>query len=169
MSWEGAVDQAITAETASFAAFYEANYATVRRAAVAFCGDREVALDAAQESFARAYARWKRLAHKTWAPAWVMTTALNVCRRTMKRRQQTVRFEESAHGGRSPADVERVDVLRALRRLPPRRRLAAVLFYIGDFSINEVASAMGVSDGAVKAHLVIARRELREEMERARD
>lgn len=158
------VDQAITVETAGFVSFYEANYPTVRRAATAFCGDREVGVDASQESFARAYARWGRLARKPWAAAWVTTTALNICKRAMK--HQHVPLDERAPAQQQGTEVERIDVLRALRRLPPRRRMAAVLFYIGDFSISDVASAMGVSEGAVKAHLVLARRALREEMAR---
>jgi RNA polymerase sigma-70 factor (ECF subfamily) len=164
MSWDGTVDEAITAETAAFVSFYEANYPTVGRAATAFCGDREVGGDASQESFARAYARWGRLSRKPWAAAWVTTTALNICKRALK--HQHVPLDDRAQPHQPAVDAERVDVLRALRRLPARRRMAAVLFYIGDFSISDVAAAMGISEGAVKAHLVLARRELREEMAR---
>ncbi|HEY7873619.1 MAG TPA: sigma-70 family RNA polymerase sigma factor, partial [Actinomycetota bacterium] len=153
----------------SFVSFYEANHDKVRRAAVAFCGDRDVAADAAQESFARAYARWRRLSRKPWAAAWVMTTALNVCKRSARSKQATVPLGPHEHTGQPVPEVERVDVARALRRLPPRRRAASVLFYIGDLPISDVAAAMRLSEGAVKAHLVLARRELRKEMERSHD
>ena len=166
MSWEGTLGQPITAEAEGFASFYRANYELVHRAAVAFCGDREVAVDATQESFARAYARWARLAKKPWAGAWVVTTALNVCRRSLRRARPT----EAMPAGRSAeaGSVDRVDLLRALRRLPHRRRQAAVLFYIGDYSVADVAHAMSISEGAVKAHLSLARAELRKEMDKGR-
>jgi RNA polymerase sigma-70 factor (ECF subfamily) len=164
MSWEGALVKPITAEADAFASFYRSNYEAVHRAAVAFCGDREIAIDATQESFARAYARWNKLCRKSWAGAWVVTTALNVCRRSL--RTARPRHELPPPHAADDAGLERVDLLRALRRLPHRRRLAAVLFYIGDYSIADVARAMGISEGAVKAHLSIARGELRKEMGR---
>lgn len=70
----------------NFDEFCEAEYASVYRAAFAFTGDREVALDATQEAFSRAFARWNRLSRAQWAGGWVMTTALNLCRGPRLRR-----------------------------------------------------------------------------------
>ena len=63
----------------NFDEFCEAEYGGVYRAAFAFTGDREAALDATQEAFSRAFARWNRLSREQWAGGWVMTTALNLC------------------------------------------------------------------------------------------
>jgi RNA polymerase sigma factor (sigma-70 family) len=43
-------------------------------------------------------------------------------------------------------------VLAALRTLSPRQREALVLRYWGDLSEADVATAMGLSTGAVKSH-----------------
>ncbi|HSW79265.1 MAG TPA: sigma-70 family RNA polymerase sigma factor [Candidatus Saccharimonadales bacterium] len=43
-------------------------------------------------------------------------------------------------------------VQRAIRNLPPRQREVIVLRYYGGLSETEIASAMGISNGAVKSH-----------------
>src|SRR5918992_2963528 len=68
----------------TFEDFYAAESRRVFDSAFAFCGNRDVAAEATQEAFARAYARWWRLSRKEWAGAWVTTTALNVIRRTFR-------------------------------------------------------------------------------------
>ena len=52
----------------------------------------------------------------------------------------------------SLAAVDRGEVVAALRKLPERQREALVLRYYGDFSEAEIATAMGISRGAVKSH-----------------
>ena len=61
--------------------------------------------------------------------------------------------------------ADRLDVLTALRSLPERQREAAVLHYIVDCPVAVVAESMGISDGAVKAHLSKAREALRRSLE----
>jgi DNA-directed RNA polymerase specialized sigma24 family protein len=46
--------------TADFDSFYSAEYPNVYRAARAWTGDEQAALDATQEAFVRAFARWRR-------------------------------------------------------------------------------------------------------------
>lgn len=147
----------------AFEAFYASHFDDVYRMAWAFCGSPEMAADATQEAFSRALSRWPRLKGNHPVPErWVATTALNFCRREGKhRRRQALDDQAEAESSISPSGG-RVDLLRALRRLPPRRRMAAVLFYLGDLSVQEVAAAMDVSEGAVKAHLNFARSDLQQ-------
>ena len=48
--------------------------------------------------------------------------------------------------------------------LSERQRQVSVLFYVEDLSVIEIASALGISDGAVKFHLNQARERLRTEL-----
>ena len=48
--------------------------------------------------------------------------------------------------------LERSAVVAALRGLPDRQREAIVLRYYADLSEAEIATAMGISRGAVKSH-----------------
>jgi RNA polymerase sigma-70 factor, ECF subfamily len=146
----------------TFEDFYAAEFDRVLNSAFAFSGDRDAAMDATQEAFARAFARWRRLNRKEWAGGWVTTTALNVLRRRFRdvARSRVLAEERTSH-----YPHERVDLLRALRDLPLRQREAAVLFYVADLPLHAVAEAMGVSDGAVKSHLARAREGLRASLE----
>jgi RNA polymerase sigma factor (sigma-70 family) len=56
----------------------------------------------------------------------------------------------------------RIDLERAMGRLSPQQRRAAVLFYLCGLSREDVADAMGITDDAVKKHLANGRKRARE-------
>jgi RNA polymerase sigma-70 factor, ECF subfamily len=147
----------------TFEGFFAAQYPLVYRATLAFCGDRELAADATQEAFVRAYERWNRLGKEPWAGGWTTTTALNLCKRGGRK---TVRRRAVERAGRSRDAVSESEdwysVHQALVRLPARQRQVIVLHYFCDFSIAEVAELTHISEGTVKAHLFKARRALGE-------
>jgi RNA polymerase sigma-70 factor, ECF subfamily len=135
-----------------FRELYEREFASVYRAAYALSGDRSLAEEATQEAFARALARWRRLAGEPWAGGWVMTTALNFARRQMRERPLT------AEPGQADADAEAlIDLRGAVRTLPARQQTAVVLHYLMGLPVGEVAGSMGCKEGTVKAHLARAR------------
>lgn len=123
-----------------------------------------MASDATQEAFGRAYARWSRLSKHPWAGGWVATTALNVCRKELKRRARSApRLAGEAAPGRDLS--QELDVVAALGRLPFRQRQAVVLFYWSDLQIAAVADLMNISESAVRAHLTHARGALKKTLE----
>ena len=146
-----------------FAEFYAASFSRVSAAVRAFCGDADVAHEATQEAFARAYSRWRRVNGIAWPDAWVTTTAFNLTRRHFRKRNRMVPGQVDV--AIPPASSSRVDVLAALRALPDRQRQAAVLHHLLDCPVAHVAQLMGVSEGAVKAHLHKARAALRNSLE----
>ena len=143
----------------SFEDFYRIEFPRVYRAAWLLARNEHDALEAAQEAFARAFARWKRLGHEDWAAGWVITTALNL----LRGRRRSTPTEVDDHV--PPPTGNAVDLRNALRLLPQRQREAVVLFYVGDLPVHEVANLMCVSEGTVKAHLSRGRDTLREGLE----
>lgn len=144
-----------------FEDFYAAEYQRVFSSAYAFCRDREAALDATQEAFARAFARWRRLNKEEWAGAWVTTTALNLLRSRFRRESRTLGVADRSAASSGTTSVDLIDALRAL---PTRQRQAATLFYVADLPVAVVARSMGLSEGTVKAHLSRARDALRKRL-----
>ena len=142
--------------------FYRSEFPVVYRSTYAFCGDKELALDSVQEAFSRALARWRRLQSHPWAGGWVTTTAFNLCRKHLGRKSPTYNPQDL---GEAPGSVERLDIVDALRALPPKQRQAIILFYLADLPLAAVADLMNISDGAVKSHLSRARAALRGSLE----
>jgi RNA polymerase sigma factor (sigma-70 family) len=118
--------------------------------------DREAAADAAQEAMLRAFANWETLRDQM-PVGWVRRVALNVCRSRWRRAQRELRFLPRLYSVSGQVDPSDVDLLGALRRLPRRQREALVLRYWGGLSVEECATTMAVSVGAVNQHLVRGR------------
>jgi RNA polymerase sigma factor (sigma-70 family) len=47
-----------------------------------------------------------------------------------------------------------------IETLAPRQRVAMALFYVEDLSVRDIAASMGITEGAVKAHLSQGRAKL---------
>ena len=151
--------------TLDFTAFYRGSFPRVYRATWLLVKQEEVARDATQEAFERAYVRWRRLQKEPWALGWVMTTSFNLARSNGRRTLPL----DAASGHAPEPSSERVDLSRALAMLAPRQQHAVVLHYIGDLPISDIASVMNVSEGTVKAHLAQGRRALRSHLEETDD
>ncbi|PKV86168.1 SigE family RNA polymerase sigma factor [Streptomyces sp. TLI_146] len=127
-------------------------------------GDLHEAQDVVQEAFVRAWGRRARLRREAGPEAWVRTVAwrLAVSRwRRHRRAGEAWRLHdgrpEAAHGP-DPSSVALVD---ALRLLSERQRRVAVLHYVCDLTVEQVAAETGLATGTVKTHLSRARAALR--------
>jgi RNA polymerase sigma-70 factor (ECF subfamily) len=139
----------------TFLDLYEREFPRVFRATWRLGGDRELAHDATQEAFVRALERWDRLEGRPWAGGWVMSVALNVVRRGLRKRRAP-----EARPSDVPDASEIVAMWDAVAALPLRQRQAVVLYYGVDLPVEEVAKAMGCREGTARAHLARAREAL---------
>ena len=144
-----------------FESFFRSNYGPMVQVLSAADPD---AVDAVQEAFAKAHQRWSQLSTTGDEVAWTRRAAVRAlrdARRTALRRLGILR-RTWPPGHLAVVDEQRdVDLTDAIGRLPPRQRLALALFYFGDLPVEDVAAAMGVTAGTVKATLHAARRNLR--------
>lgn len=149
----------MTASTpASFDDRFAELAAIAHRVAHRLLGSRSDAEDVAQESLARAYARWPKV--EPHAAPWVARVASNLALDLLRTRARRRRLDEqraarpvegiSADGLR--AVTERAELVTALGRLPRRQREVVVLRYVADRSEAETAQVLGMAVGTVKRH-----------------
>src|ERR1044071_3408984 len=110
---------------------YSLHYRALVRLAALLVRDTPTAEEVVQDSFVAMHGGWQRLRDAEKALAYL--------RQAVGNRSRSVLLERSA-------------VVAALRGLPDRQREAIVLRYYADLSEAEIATAMGISRGAVKSH-----------------
>ena len=151
------IPEVVTTATAGFEEWYLREHARVVAALTWVAGDADVAADATDEAFARAYADWGKVGRMASPGGWVHRVALNVVRRRMRRSAFEKRVVEMP-----PAVAEVIDreIWSVVQQLPERQRVAVVLRYLLDFPEREIAMVMGISRGTVASALAAARQRL---------
>ena len=126
---------------ADFEGFYRAHYARLVGQMVAVVGDVHEAEDAVQEAFARASLHWSRVRGYHAPDAWVRRVALNYARSGLRRaryRRRAVERLGQPDEAVPAATADIVDMVAALRRLPPGQREVLVLYYVVELPVEEI-------------------------------
>ena len=158
------------AEPADFCEFYQASYGRMVALITALTGNRAEAEDVTQEAFARALARWNRLAGYDLPEAWVRRVALRIATDSGRRLRRAIQVAARLSAERPERSVPPGDSLgltglgQALRQLPLAQREVLVLHYLADQSVEQIAADLGLSAGTVKARLAAGRRRLEREL-----
>lgn len=138
-------------------------YAIVRRLA----GDDALAEDWAQEAWIRAFRALPGFRgdarFSTWLHRIAVNSALHGRRWRDRRTGGDVQLSECL-ASNAPADyaVFRIDIQRALDRLPPGMRAVLVLRTMQGYTHEEISTALGISVGTSKSQLFRARARMRE-------
>lgn len=149
------------AGASGFEDLYLRERAGLIRAVWAMSGDRDVAMDVVDEAFSRALERWDRVSTMEAPGGWVRTTAVNLVRRSMRRRSLEDRVRRRRRAPMSPAPSEpSPELWAAVAALPQRQREVIALRYIADLTVPEIAKSLRISQGAASASLSKARRNL---------
>ncbi len=151
---------------------YGAHYRSLVRLAVLLLHDIATAEEVVQDSFVALHAGIHRLRDSEKALSYLRAAVVNRSRSVLRHRVVVDRnapksapdMPSAEHG--AMALLERSAVIAALRSLPERQREVVVLRYYGDLSEAEIASAMGITRGAVKSHTSRAMAALRSVLER---
>ena len=149
----------------------------VLRAALALCGDRDMAEDLVQETYLKALGRFASFRTGTNCKAWLVRILRNAWIDRLRHRKVAgpdVPLDERALAG--PDDdgdapwTDATDVLEmfadeqviaALQTLTDDQRLALVLVDVEGMSHQDVAEVLGVAGGTVKSRTGRARAKLR--------
>jgi RNA polymerase sigma factor (sigma-70 family) len=130
-----------------------------------------LAEDTTQDVFVRAWEKLELFQGRSAFGTWLYRLAINVClaRRTKagKQRERFRRDEIALERAESPtrrhAD-HRMDLDRAIDRLPQRAREVFVLHDVEGYKHREIGELLGISSGTSKSQLHEARMALREHL-----
>jgi len=136
------------------------------RLAYSMLGDRAEAEDATQEAITKAWRKMRTLRDRDQVRPWFLAIVANQCRNVRRTRWfSTVRlpsFFQPARPDRAPD--ERLDVERALARLPMGDRQVLFMHYYLDLPVEEIAVAFGISAAAAKGRIYRACRRMRPDL-----
>jgi RNA polymerase sigma-70 factor (sigma-E family) len=163
LEWDA--DRAVTA-------IYSEHYRSLVRLAAFLVRDTATAEEVVQDSFVAMHGAWRRLRDTDKALSYLRQSVVNRSRSVLRHRMVVDKntpkpppdMPSAEHG--AIIQLERSAVVSALRALPDRQREALVLRYYGDLSEAQIATAMGISRGAVKSHTARAMAALRAVLER---
>ena len=159
MDQRALVEQARQGDHDAFAVLVRASAARLDAAARLILRDRELAGDAVQEAFIRAWRNMPGLRDPDRFDAWLHRLLVRSCIDALRRRgARPVEVELQPMDGPSIADpasdvVERELIDDALRRLDPKWRAVVVLHFFLGMSLPEAAQTLGIPLGTAKSRL----------------
>ncbi|MGQ9729917.1 MAG: RNA polymerase sigma factor [Candidatus Zipacnadales bacterium] len=170
----------------AFDQLVDETYAMAYATAFRLTGDAEIAADATQEAYVRAYSSLHTFRGSSSFSTWLYQIVVNVSLDLLRRRarapesfgvsdeEDTQREIEIVDPSANPlAELERRErqtaVLSALRKISDDHRTVLVLFDLNGLSYEEIAEVLQVPLGTVKSRLNRARLALREVIKESRE
>lgn len=143
---------------AGFDEVFRSEFPAIVRAAFLVTGDQETAKEVAQDAFAEAFARWRRVSRYDRPGAWIRRVAIRSAVRVRERDRR--REELSAQTVPRPGTSEPADLSAALDALSAKQRAVVVLHYFEGLSVEETADVLDCEPSTASVHLHRARRRM---------
>jgi RNA polymerase sigma-70 factor, ECF subfamily len=176
------VARAAAGDRDAFDQLVDQTHTMVHATAYRLTGDADLAADATQDAYVRAYTSLRTFRGNSSFSTWLYRIVVNVSLDALRRRSRLPEPMSGRTDENEPRDVEIVDrftdpsetaerrerrraVLRALHDLSEDHRAVLVLFDLNGFSYEEISEILGVPLGTVKSRLNRARLALREAIE----
>ena len=133
--------------------------------------DMELAKDATQDTFLKAYRSLDAFRGECSEKTWLLRIAVNTCRDMQRsawfrHHDRRITPEDLPQAIRLPDDDDDLDVLCHVMRLPPKLKEAVLLYYWQNMNVNEIAQTLGITHSTVSARLKRAREKLHDVLER---
>ena len=157
------------ADVPAFEELYRQHSTRLFNLAWRMSGTRADAEDLLQEIFLLAHRKLPEFRGDSTVGTWLYRLAMNRCLDHLKSRQTrasgatTPLDEEAMTGPRLVSDggMNRLDLERAIARLPEGARAVFVLHDVEGFQHHEIANILGISEGTSKSQVHKARLKLR--------
>jgi RNA polymerase sigma factor (sigma-70 family) len=143
-----------------FDLFYEAMRRPLLGQAFLLTGNLQEAEDIIQEALVRAWRNWRRVSQLEDSAAWTRRVVHNLAISHFRHQKALLSHASTSVDVTHELSSLDLDLVRALRRLPPNQRRALVLTAIGGLKVSQVANEMKVREGTVRVWLSRARSQL---------
>ena len=165
-----ALQQAVAGDEAAFARIVAAYHRDMVRVAYGICGEPDLALDAVQAAWLIAWRKLGTVREPDHLRSWLVAVAANEARHLVRRRRTHPVVEilldpPDANIADSPAEIRRLDLVNALRRLSPEDRSLIALRYGAELDSSEIGPLLGISASGVRARLLRLMGRVRKELD----
>lgn len=117
--------------------------------------------DIFSESFLRYFKKDRTFESEEHRQAWLIRVTINCAKEFMKKRGNYGDFQSYENELHDDDDfTEKIDLERAIARLPADDRNLIFLFYYKDLSVKQIAYALEMNENTVKTRLSRARKKL---------
>ncbi len=155
------VEAAQSGRLESFGALYQRYHNPIVALAYAQLGDKHLAEDAAQETFAIACRDLCALRDREKFGPWLGGICRNVARQMRRVNYRPAPVPSESTEANEPGDDEQTEaVRRAVWQLPPAERELIVMRYFDGFSQAKISTVLDLSTSAVNGRLVRAKRKI---------
>ncbi|MCX4692450.1 SigE family RNA polymerase sigma factor [Streptomyces sp. NBC_01408] len=137
---------------------YQAHYRSLLGLAALLLDDTASCEDVVQEAFIRVHSARSRVRDRDKTLAYLRQTVVNLSRSALRRRILGLKLLSKPMPDMASAEegaydqLERDDLIKAMRGLQRRQREVLVLRYFADMTEAQVAETLGISIGSVKAY-----------------
>jgi len=165
---EALVEAAQNGHLESFGVLYERYHSAMAALAYSVLGDRDLAEDASQETFAIACQNLGTLRRRDKFASWLASICRNVARSILrsKGKSATVNFQEPVVNQNSE-DYRRDVIRQAVWKLRPADRELIVMRYYDGFSQAQISNVLDISPQAVNGRLFRAKRKIAKYLRRS--
>ncbi len=147
------VARAASGDRAAFTTLVATHHPDMLRLAGVIVGDPDLARDAVQTAWQRAWTGLRRVRDHERIRPWLLSIAANEARQILRRRRPTD-SEAMLVGLSDPVDhFDDLDLKAALHRLEPRDRELLGLRYVLGFTSVELSTHFGLSPEGVRGRL----------------
>ena len=146
----------------------------ILRLCILYLGDRQLAEDAFQETFLKAWEKWDGFRGESSVKTWLTRIAVNTCRDMLRsgwlRIMRRSRPIETLFDLSAPGDLQEDTAVRdAVLRLPGKYREVILLSCDQDMKIREIAEHLSLPQNTVSTRLRRARALLTHELKGGKD
>ncbi|MBY0756719.1 sigma-70 family RNA polymerase sigma factor [Clostridium sardiniense] len=174
------IDKFMKGDSDSFNYIYNKYYNKIYFLCLSILRNETDSLDATQEVFIQIYKSIAKLKDKSKFDFWINKIAISKCSNIIRKNKklllvgddleiyETYLEEDSLD---NPENLvvnsdEKVQILKIINKLSPKKRIVIILFYYNSLKIKEISDLLKCSEGTVKSRLNSARIDIKNYLEK---